>query len=112
MHLCATEFLGVNFLADRCLDQCWTREIEPTSFCHKQRVAQDRQVAATRHAVAHDRCDLGNALSAEHRVVPEDATKVICIWKDILLKWKEYASTVHEIDEWKTSTFGDDSVPE
>ena len=97
VHLRAAKFLATDFLTNRRLDQRGARQIQPTAFGHQQHIAQHRQIAAARHAVAHNGADLRNAFAAKHRVVAENATKVIGVRKDIFLQRKKYASAVHQI---------------
>ena len=58
MHGRPTEFLAFDLLTNGSLDEGGPCEVQPAAFGHEQRVAQYGKIAASRHAVAHDRGDL------------------------------------------------------
>ena len=99
MHLCAAEFFIGDFLPDRGFDQGLAGQVQARALGHEQRVAEDGQVSAARHAETHDRGDLGDAFRRDHRVVAEDPAEVVGVGEDIFLQRQEDARGVDEVDE-------------
>ncbi len=99
MHLRAAELLTRDLLANCGLHERGAREVEAASLGHQQRVAEHGQVSAAGHAVAHDRRVLRDALGRDHRVVAEDAAKVVGVGEDILLQRQEDSRAVDEVDQ-------------
>ena len=85
MHFSAAEFFTIDILTNGCFDKRWSSEVQATSFCHEQHITEHWQVATTCNTVAHDRSNLRDAISGDHRVVPEDSPKVIGIGEHIFL---------------------------
>ena len=107
MHLRTAKFFTCHFLTDCCLDQCWSRKIEPTSFGHQQRVAKHGQISSASNTISHDRRVLRNSIRRDHCVIAKNPTEVIRVWKDIFLEWKKNSRTIDEIDQRQSRTLCD-----
>ena len=107
MHESAAELLARDLLPDRGLHERRSREVEPAAFGHHERVAEDRQVAAARDAVAHDRRELRDPLRRDHRVVAEDATEVVGVREDVFLQRQVDPRAVDQIDQRHPRPLGD-----
>ena len=88
VHLGATQLFSRDFLSDGRLYQCRSGKKKSAAFGHQYVVAHQRQIRAAGHAHAHDGGDLRNAHGAHHRVIAENAAKVVGIGKNIFLQRK------------------------
>ncbi len=107
MHERTAELLARDLLPDRGLHERRPGEVEPASLGHHERVAEDRQIAAARDAVAHDRGELRDALRRDHRVVAEDAAEVVGVGEDVLLQRQVHPRAVDQIDQRHPRPLGD-----
>ena len=99
--------LGIDCLPNGGFHERGTCEIQAAALGHQQGVAQHRQIAAARDAIAHDRGELGNSRGGDDGVVAEDATEVVLVGKDLFLKRQEHAGGVDEIDQRQAIVGGD-----
>src|SRR5215831_5089221 len=98
MHRGAAQFFGGIFLTDGRLDERRPCEKEAAAVGHQDVVTHHGQIAATGDAHSHNCGDLGNAHGGHDRIVAKDAAKVVGVGEDVLLKRKEYACGVDEVD--------------
>ena len=89
MHLGSAEFFGGNFLPDGGLHKCRAGKEQPRTFGHQDVIAHHRQVSAAGDAHPHDGGDLRDAHGAHHRVVAEDAAKIVGVGEHVFLKRQE-----------------------
>ena len=99
MHGGAAQFLVADRLADGGLHQGGSRQVEAAPLGHEQLVAQYRQVAATRHAIAHDGRKLRDARRGNHRIVTENPAEVVFVGENLVLERQEDARAVHQVDQ-------------
>ena len=107
VHLGSAEIFRRSFLANGSLHERRPREKEPRPLGHQNVVAHDRQIRAAGHAHAHNGRYLWDAHRAHHRVVAEDAAKIIRIGKDVFLQRQEYSRRIHQINGWDAVLDGD-----
>ena len=112
MHGRPAEFLAIDFLADGGLDEGGAGKVQPAAFGHEQGVAEHGKIAASRHAVAHDRGDLHDPLGGDHRVITEDASEVIGIGKDVFLQRQENPGGIYKIKQRQPRPLGDHLGPD
>src|SRR5262249_57691974 len=80
------------------LDERRAGEKEAGAVGDQDVVTHHGQIAATGDAHTHNCGDLGNAHGGHDRIVAKDAAKVVGVGEDVLLKRKEYACGVDEVD--------------
>ena len=87
VHVGAAEIFGTDDLAGRRLHQRRPSEKNGAGIFDDDRfVGHRRHVRAAGRARAHDRGDLGDALSRHRGLVVEDAPEVVAIGKDFVLQ--------------------------
>ena len=69
------------------------------SFHDNAFVAHDWQVGASSDATSHHGSNLRNPCGGQFGIVPEHASKVFLVRKDLILHWEIYACTVDKVDD-------------
>ena len=107
VHPSATQFLRIDGLADRGLDQGRTGQIQLAPFGDQQGVGKHRQIGPPGHAIAHHGGVLRNAHRGEDGVVAEDPSEVVLVGKDLVLKRQEHPGGIDQVDQRQPERHGD-----
>ncbi len=99
VHLGPPQLFVRHLLPNGALHQRRTGQVQPRSFGHQGLVAQHGQVPAARHAVAHDRGQLGDPGGRQHGVVAEDASKIVFVRKHVFLQRQEHPRRIDQVDQ-------------
>ncbi len=98
MHFRAAKLFGGNLLSDGGLHQRRTGEKQTGALGHQDVIAHHRKIGPSGNTHSHDGGDLRNSHGAHHRVIPEDAAKIVRVGEDVFLQGQEHARGVHQID--------------
>src|SRR5262249_33823584 len=71
-----------------------------TAIGHQQLVAHHGQIRSTSDTRSHNRCDLWDTARRHDCIVVEDASEIVCIGEDILLKGEEDTGGIYQIYGW------------
>src|SRR5687768_16043941 len=103
MSISTSKKFLVYFFADDGFYKIWAREINVcVAFNHQCFIAHDREVGPACNTWAHHCSNLRDAHCTHAGIIPEDATEMFFIRKDLVLHWKKNSGTVDEINDGQT----------
>jgi hypothetical protein len=95
----AAQIFGADLFTGRCFDERWAgEENRSVSFDNDRFIGHRWDVCPSRSAAAKDCGDLRDAFAGHHRLIPEDATKVADVRKNLVLHREEGSAAIDEID--------------
>src|SRR5690242_10935317 len=103
VHLRSAEVLNGNFFACRCLHERWpAKEYSPGISNDDIIVTEGRNISSACRTVPHHQGKLHNSRLREDRLVPENATCMIAVGKEMSLEWKKATGRITDVNNRQT----------